>query len=140
MSKSKLPAIVWTILIVVGCWIPSNRLAVDETATSLLRVPNLDKLAHLFLFGLFGALWTRAFPRGRTRFALVMAAGLALAIVTEVGQGTRYVRREADLLDAVADTLGTALGIAAWIGLEKSRLGFTKDSPTFRRFGKPSRR
>lgn len=119
MWKPKLIAAAWTLLILIGCWIPGNRLAVDETATSLLRVPNLDKLAHLVLFAFFGALWTRAFRGGRSRFALVMAAGIALAIVTEVGQGTKYVRREADILDAVADSLGTAIGIGAWILFER---------------------
>ena len=119
MSKPKIIAAAWTLLLVIGCWIPSSRLAVNETATSLMRVPNLDKLAHLFLFGVFAALWARAFRGGRSRFALIMIAGIALAIITEIGQGSRYVRRDADLMDALADTIGTALGIGGWIWFEK---------------------
>jgi hypothetical protein len=49
---------------------------------------------------------------------LVLVGGLLLAILTEVGQGLPFIDRQTDITDAVADTIGVALGIALFRWIE----------------------
>ncbi len=101
-------AIIATALIVVACWIPDRWLH-----ESRVKPPgHTDKLIHGTMFALFGALWTLGEPSARRR-ARIVAAGLLLAVVTEVGQGHPWVDRDPDVLDGLADVAGMALGIAA---------------------------
>ncbi|MCZ2829399.1 VanZ family protein [Modestobacter sp. VKM Ac-2986] len=72
--------------------------------------PGVDKVVHLSLF-LVLALTARWAGVGRQ----VTAVSLVLyAAVSEVVQGTDLVRRDAELLDLVADTVGVLLGLALW--------------------------
>jgi hypothetical protein len=101
-------AILATALIVVACWIPDRWLHESRVQPT----GNTDKLIHGSMFALFGALWTLGDPSSRRR-ARIIAGGLLLAVVTEVGQGHPWVHRDPDVLDGVADVVGMALGIAA---------------------------
>src|SRR5581483_2598325 len=87
----------WTILICVGCWLPASWLGTVETDADVKRlIPHLDKIVHFTLFLGFGLLWgwvARGQPR---RLLLVVAAGLALAILTELGQAAPFVDRDPD--------------------------------------------
>jgi hypothetical protein len=51
----------------------------------------------------------------------VLAGGVALAIVGELGQGVPLVRRDAAVLDALADVLGVGLEIVAAIRAGRGR-------------------
>jgi VanZ family protein len=105
----------WTVLILVACWLPGRWLHVDESPRH--GMPHLDKVVHGMLFAGFGFLWLRAL-RARGRTARVLAIGLALAVLTELGQATAFIARDADPLDALADAAGLLLGLgAAWFGL-----------------------
>jgi hypothetical protein len=120
MSRRTTWAVVWTVLVLIGCWIPSDRLPVDEGESWRWRVPNADKLVHVAMFAGFGLLWMRARP-GPGRAARVLAGGVALAILSELGQEVPAVHRDADVLDALADVLGVGLGIAAALSLGRGR-------------------
>jgi VanZ family protein len=83
-----------------------------------------DKLAHFaayvaltFLF-LLAAVWSPL--RGLGRFprstVLVLLGAIALGAAIELGQGL-VPGRHPDLNDALADTLGTGVGLAAWQSL-----------------------
>lgn len=111
MRMRTLVAWIWTGLLLVACWIPGRWLHGDESRMHL-GISNLDKVVHGTLFAGFGLLWGRALgTRGRT--ARVVAVGLLLAVVTELGQATPVIARDADPLDALADAAGLFLGLGA---------------------------
>jgi VanZ family protein len=47
---------------------------------------------------------------------IIAVSGLALAVITELGQATSLVGRDASLGDGIADVAGVAIGliVAAW--------------------------
>src|SRR5436305_1975733 len=80
----------WTTLVVTVCWLPERLLGAEETKDETIRAWQIDKFAHVSLFVGFGWLWMNAGPSPR-RAAWVLGAGILLAAVTEVGQGTSLV-------------------------------------------------
>lgn len=107
-------AAAWTVLILALCLMPANwlGLAVVEQGYFRIPIPSPDKLVHFTLFAGFSALWIAAgWPRRAA--GLVVTAGLALAVFTELAQNLPAVGRDGNLLDTLADTLGVLGG--GWI-------------------------
>ncbi len=120
MSSRALLALAWTIVVLALCLVPSRWLPVPEVglSSSQFLVPR-DKLVHYGMFASLAILWMRLRPTwGWT--GTVCVGGLALAILTELGQGLPMIARDADALDAFADAVGTFSGVGAfwcWRGL-----------------------
>ena len=104
-------AIGWTLLILVLCWTPRRNLPASEGAPSFFKVAHLDKFIHAGVFAGFAFLWRRATSPGSA--VVIAVSGVALAIITELGQATEIVGRDADLWDGAADSVGVALGLFA---------------------------
>ena len=104
-------AVAWTILILVLCFLPADWLGVAAVEEGFFRIPMPapDKVVHFTLFAGFAVLWTLASWPRRAAVA-VAAAGLALAVGTELGQNLPIVARDGNLLDALADSLGVLAG------------------------------
>ncbi len=101
-------ALLWTLLILIAVLIPGSDLP-------SVGVNGVDKVAHIVLFAGFGWLWMAALTRPlRTRTSLVLASGLALAVMTEVLQGILPVNRSPEGLDLVADAVGIVLAVLAY--------------------------
>jgi VanZ family protein len=90
--------------------------------------PQADKLEHLVGFGLPCLLvllalhlhaWARGRLLGRRAVALVVALFVVHAVVSEVVQGEFYTTRSGDPYDALADVVGTSLGLAAYLVLRR---------------------
>jgi hypothetical protein len=107
-------AITWTAVILVLCWIPARWLGLQEYVpdTGGFPLPPPDKLIHFSLFAGFSLLWIgAAWPR---RVALrVLLAGLALAVLTELGQDLPFIARDGNLPDGLADSAGIVAGVVA---------------------------
>ncbi len=108
-------ALAWAVAILVVCWTPRAVLPVSETSAS---VPHHDKYIHAGIFGVYALLGTAGRP-GVRRFAIILVSGVALAIISELGQELPLVGRDADVYDALADISGLLLGLgislaAAW--------------------------
>lgn len=116
-------AAAWTAVICVLCWMPRDMVHRVEEDSSWFRVPNLDKVVHWGIFVVFAVLWLRV-GSSRWRFATVAVAGLALAVLTELGQRLPAVGRDATVGDAVTDMIGVAigLGVARWVEPVLSRV------------------
>jgi VanZ family protein len=102
MNQTKLlyyAAIGWTLAIFIGCSMPGDGLPHD--------VNNNDKLIHISIFLLFGYLWRRL----DYRVVVVLLAGAVYGFLIEVWQGVMPINRSYDLYDALADAVGTLLGI-----------------------------
>jgi VanZ family protein len=112
-----LPVIVWCTIIFV-----QSASAVPDVVPKL---PHIDKVLHLGVFGLLGILLCRAFStvpglRRRTWLLVTLSTLLtALYGVSDEWHQSFVAARTADAADVVADTLGGFLGslaYASWIG------------------------
>src|SRR5438309_9242521 len=93
-------AIGWTLMILVLCWTPRQHLPASEIAPSFFKAAHLDKILHAVIFAGFSYLWRRA--TSARSVAVIAVSGLALAIITELGQATAIVGRDASLGDGLA--------------------------------------
>lgn len=118
MRKWFYAAMGWTVLAAALCWTPRKVVEKVGDETRLFEIPNFDKLVHMGLFVVFSFLWLKATPYPK-RFGLIVLGGLALAVVTELGQATTFVNRDARLDDGVFDVLGVVLGAAAYYLLHR---------------------
>jgi hypothetical protein len=103
----------WTFAILVLCWIPRFYLTGEERIPKPFFVPNFDKLVHLGIFAIFSFLWMRV-GSSRNRAWWVLIAGVALAVITELGQEVPIVNRDCNLADGFADSVGVIIGLVAY--------------------------
>jgi len=105
--QARFIAIIWTLLIFVGCLFPGKELPKVD-------VPLIDKWTHLVLFGGFTFFWLCARPvLTLARVATLLLIAAALGGVIEILQGTiTFLGRSMELMDFVADSLGGILGVA----------------------------
>lgn len=115
-------AMLWTLLIFLGCLTPSAELP-------HVAVPFVDKWTHFVLFGGFSFLWLCAYPGlGSRRYLLVIAASVLLGIAIELLQGALVsLGRSMELMDAVADALGGLIGAALFRALAALALKSNKN-------------
>lgn len=109
MPLRTITALVWTTILLTACLLPRAFLQVEPSHVKA-GIPHLDKLVHSALFAGFGWLWTQS-ARTRRGRVLVVVAGCALAVLTELGQGLPIIDRDADPLDGLADVIGLSLGV-----------------------------
>ncbi len=87
----------------------------------LLALPGVDKLIHLILFAIEGLLLAFSFAafRGMKLAIIIIGWGVFLGGATELIQHFWVEGRTGDLLDLLADTLGSALAFAIYTGFSK---------------------
>jgi hypothetical protein len=109
-------ATLWTLVIMVLCWMPKYIVQRVEESSSWFELPDLDKVIHWGIFVVFAVLWLRT-GTSRRRYAWVALGGLVMAALTEVVQMIPAINRNAGLDDAITDLIGVAIGLAVarWI-------------------------
>ena len=119
-KQARLAAILWTLLIFIACLWPGKELPHSN-------IPLIDKWVHFIIFGGFSFLWLCAYPGINFKnLFIVFAAGCVLGYLVEVLQGTfPELGRSMDMMDAVADGIGSLLGtlffrLLAGVGIRKS--------------------
>ncbi len=112
-------AFVWTLVILVLCWTPADWLPVKETGGAGWDLPHKDKFVHAGMFLVFAVLWLEATKGKPGRFTWVAAAGIALAVVTELVQNVPFLRRDGELADALADSVGVLVGLWVYPWVDK---------------------
>jgi VanZ family protein len=103
-------AILWTVVIMLLCWLPGPMVQELEHGSSWFKIPDLDKLVHAGIFVVFSILWARALI-SRRRFAWVALGGVVLAILTELVQNLPIVGRDGEVSDAITDFGGVLAGM-----------------------------
>ena len=98
-------ALAWTVGIFVACLWPANELPHSD-------IPFVDKWTHFTFFGGFSILWLLAYPSRRAgRLLLVFILATAVGILVECLQmALPALGRSGEVLDAVADAAGGAIG------------------------------
>jgi VanZ family protein len=102
---AKFTAVLWTLLIFIGCLMPARRIP-------KVHVPMVDKWTHFVLFG--GFVWTWMIATHATKkYEYIQWAVLAALLGTFIELLQHLfpaLHRSAEGLDVVADTLGGVLG------------------------------
>jgi VanZ family protein len=104
-------AVIWTVVILLLCWIPATVVQKIEGGSPWFRVPELDKVIHAGIFAVLAILWRRAYSSRRAIGAIILG-GFALGALTELGQLLPIVRRHAELYDLATDCVGVLVGVA----------------------------
>jgi hypothetical protein len=120
LLRSRWPAILWTALIFILLVIPESGLPKG----GMLGISNLDKVAHVVLFGVFVALWFLRLAADKTTapgrlllrlFLLSSAYGIGMEFV-QLG----FTNRAFEALDILADILGAGAGaLGIWTGIKR---------------------
>jgi hypothetical protein len=104
-------AVIWTVMILVLCWLPADVIKEIEHKSPWFEIPDLDKVIHAGLFVGLAILWRRLAPSRRAIWA-VLLGGFALGALSELGQLVPFVNRNAELYDLATDCVGVAIGVA----------------------------
>lgn len=108
-------AIIWTILILIGCSLPGK----DLPAITLFD--HFDKVVHFTFFCFFYFLWYAGTKPFENKSLILILISFALGFAIEFYQINFVVGRSFDVWDGVADTFGAwaASFIMKKWGLEK---------------------
>ena len=108
------PGFVWAVVILILCSIPGT----DIISFSLWEILNSDKLAHAFVFFVLSIFLIRGFSRQYSfdflRYYPIMSAvilSISYGGLTELWQGAMFSYRIPDVLDFIANSVGSVLGI-----------------------------
>ena len=104
-------AVLWTLAILMMCWLPRDLLQSVEGKSSFFEIPNLDKIVHWGIFAIFSILWLRL-GESRWRYGWVAFAGFALGAITEIVQTLPVIGRDGDVTDFLTDVCGVVIGLA----------------------------
>jgi len=107
------PAILWTLLIFILLVMPTDGLEGKQVN----EIPNIDKYVHVILFGVFSFLWFSFFDsnyslKGNIVFLAILFIGSFYGLGMEFVQ-KYFTERNFSLTDALADTIGTLIGLVA---------------------------
>jgi len=112
------PAVAWAIIILILTGLPGNYFPEVKTFWDWLSP---DKAVHLVIFGvqsflIIYALRQQYLPKKRryVGMLLVILVTSLFGLLTEVLQSTVFVRRNGNIFDFLADSLGAFLGVLAY--------------------------
>ncbi len=74
-------AVLWTIVIMLLCWLPRHVVERVEAGSGWFKIVNLDKAIHSAIFVIFALLWARVWS-SRRRFAWIAVGGVIFAAIT----------------------------------------------------------
>lgn len=103
-------ALFWTVLVTIACLV-----SVSDVPNVDLGVENADKIVHFTFYAVFSILWffyLKLYVTNHTKLYLsVFAFSVSFGIMIEICQSIFTETRQADAVDAVANTLGAFFGL-----------------------------
>ena len=119
--KSHWQPILWTIIILVLCLMPKSA---EPPPFWITLIPYFDKVVHLGLYTVLAFLWYHSYKLKHSKlfFVLILIYCFILGGAIELIQP--YVGRTKEMMDLVADLLGSVLGIGCFyliLNLKKIR-------------------
>ena len=113
MLRYILPAILWTIFVIIISIVPSTDLQLED-----FHFEGADKVFHFMLYALMGLFWSTALKRQNRykgvrlkAFKIVFFGGIFLGLILEVIQENLIFGRYFELLDLLANGIGCIFGI-----------------------------
>jgi VanZ family protein len=110
MSRIKIFAIVWLLIISVLFFLPGSALP-DE---GMFGIPQFDKLVHAGFFAVLVFCWRFYFKAAPKYTWLLLLLAAAYGLGVEFIQRDFIPHRDFDLYDAIADSIGAAIGLWLW--------------------------
>ena len=104
-------ALFWTAIVAIACLASMNDVPKVD-----FEIKNFDKLVHCSFYALFAIFWflylqTIIASTAKT-FLIVFVLSVAFGIIIEICQANFTTSRQGDILDIVANTLGSLVGLA----------------------------
>lgn len=115
-NKFLLATVVWVVFITYACLASASEIP----KATWLDIPNKDKIVHFIFYFVFTVLLYKDYKvkAGSLKKAWIFAFATAVGygIIIEICQGLFTVERSPDVMDALANTSGSALAIfALWL-------------------------
>lgn len=109
-NKYLLLALFWTACVTVACLV-----SISEVPEVDLGVENADKLVHFTFYAVFSILWflyLKTFLKTQEWLYLkIFIFAVSFGIMIEICQSVFTDSRQADAIDAIANTLGSLFGL-----------------------------
>ena len=115
MKNPKVLAIIWSSIILFLSLVSKVFFSIGG---SLNNVVGMDKIVHIFLYGVNTFLWSRALlsdNKDLVRILFLFLGMLAFGFTIEVMQMTLTTDRSFDWYDVVANTIGIIVGITVYL-------------------------
>ncbi|HMN32407.1 MAG: VanZ family protein [Chitinophagaceae bacterium] len=103
-QTTKTCAILWTILIIIGCSVPGSDIP------KLNLIAHFDKLVHFTFFFAFFILWYLYFHHIKHIIILLILISASFGFLIEWYQLHFVAGRSFDVWDGIADTIGAIFG------------------------------
>ena len=118
IMTTRIAAFLWTIFIFVASLLPKG--AVNKSG--LLDIPHLDKFSHAIMYAIFVFLWSKLLSQKVSRVKGARVAfyiSILLGLLMEVLQRMMEMGRHFDILDIIANIIGSIIGLTAFYKIIK---------------------
>ena len=122
--KSFWPAIIWGLFIFILSSFPGD----DIPKSFIINIPFADKIIHFFLYFLLvililiGSLKKSKTTLTIRKFLFAFSISLLYGILLEILQDLVFIMRGADLLDIIANAVGSFIGLLTFYYIIQKRL------------------
>lgn len=110
-NKYLILALFWTVCITVACLV-----SISEVPDVDFGVENTDKIAHFSFYAVFSVLWLlylkTVLKNQEWLYLKVFVIAVSFGVLIEICQSVFTESRQADSIDAIANTLGSVLGLS----------------------------
>ena len=114
----RLVAVGWTIILIAGTLLPKEVVS----QSNWLDIRHFDKVSHLFAFALLVYLWSTTLIEKTTKIKAARIAfygSIFLGVLLEILQWQLNVGRYFEILDIIANIIGSIVGLIAFYKLFK---------------------
>ncbi|MDF1694631.1 MAG: VanZ family protein [Saprospiraceae bacterium] len=111
-------AAIWTIILITATLLPKGVVSKN----GLFNIPHFDKISHFFSYLLLVYLWSTALNEKTNKIKAARIAfygAILLGIVLEILQWQLNVGRHFEILDIIANIIGSIIGLIAFYKLFK---------------------
>lgn len=118
IMTTRIAAFIWTVFILVASLMP--KVAVNNGG--FLDIPYLDKVGHMIMYAFFVYLWSRTLSVKTSRVKAARAAfyiSIILGLTMEVMQWALNSGRHFEILDIIANIIGSIIGLTAFYKIIK---------------------
>lgn len=114
----RLVAAGWTIFLIIGTLLPKGVV----THSNWLNIPHFDKVSHLFAYGILVFLWSITLVQKTTKIKAARISfygAIFLGIILEILQWQLNFGRHFEILDIIANIIGSIIGLIAFYKIFK---------------------
>ena len=114
----RLVATAWTIILIVATLVPKGVVS----QSNFLNIPHFDKVSHLCSYALLVFLWSITLKEKTSKIRAARIAfygSICLGVLLEILQWQLNVGRHFEILDIIANIIGSIIGLIAFYKIFK---------------------